>query len=82
MKPLPVLFLVALAAGCTNIPELQGREAAAVTDAPYPRLIPLDEALGPPVDVVSEAADLSKNLTERKKSLRQRANRLQNTPID
>lgn len=82
MKPLPVLFLVALSAGCTDFPELRGREAATVVDAPYPKLIPLDEALGPPVDVASEAADLRKDLTERKKSLRKRANRLQNTPID
>ncbi|SDW22960.1 hypothetical protein SAMN05444358_101271 [Ruegeria halocynthiae] len=77
----PILFLLA-AAGCTNIPELEGRETAALHKAPYPELIDLDPALGPPADPISEAAEVEEDLIARSEALAKKAEALQNVEIE
>ncbi|MCX8954497.1 hypothetical protein OU790_13750 [Ruegeria sp. NA] len=78
MKLLPVLPLILSCAACADIPELEGSEPAAVRSAPYPRLIPLQETLGPPVDPIHQAAAVEDDLTQRSNALAQKAQALQN----
>ncbi|NOD74972.1 MULTISPECIES: hypothetical protein [unclassified Ruegeria] len=78
MKLLPLLPLVFLCAGCADFPELEGSEPASVKKAPYPRLVPLQETLGAPIDPVSEAVAVEEDLTQRSEALAQKAEALQN----
>jgi len=82
LKPLTVLSLLVLCAGCAEFPELEGRESASVQRAPYPPLIPLDSALGAPVDPVSEAEEIEQDLARRADALSRRAKALQNASTD
>ena len=82
MKPLPLILLLFTAAGCADIPDLEGSESAALRKAPYPGLIPLEAALGPPTDPVSEAAEVEEELTARGEALAKRAEALQNAEIN
>lgn len=82
MKLLPQILLVLATAGCANIPELEGSETAALRKAPYPKLIALDPALGPPTDPISEAAEVEEDLTARSEALANKAEALQNAEID
>ncbi len=82
MKLLPLLPIVLLWAGCADFPELEGSEAASVQKAPYPRLVPLQETLGPAIDPVSEAAAVEEDLTQRSEALAQKAEALQNAPTN
>ncbi|WP_170759148.1 hypothetical protein [Ruegeria lacuscaerulensis] len=82
MKPLPLLILVLACSGCTNFPELEGRELANVKSARYPELIPLQENLGPPANPVSEAVEVEEDLVERRKELQKKARKLQRAKID
>ncbi len=82
MKPLPLIFLLLAAAGCADIPELDGSESAALQKAPYPKLIPLQPALGAPVDPVNEAAEVEEDLTARGEALAKKAEALQKAEIN
>ncbi|EEE39081.1 hypothetical protein RKLH11_2927 [Rhodobacteraceae bacterium KLH11] len=82
MKLLPPLFLVLVTAGCADIPELEGSETAALRKAPYPRLVPLDTNLVPPVDPVSEAAEVEEDLSTRSEALAKKAQALQDAQIN
>ena len=82
MKPLPLILFLLTAAGCTEIPELEGSESAALRKAPYPKLIPLEATLDPPTDSVSEAAEVEEYLTTRSNALAKRAEALQNAEIN
>ncbi len=82
MKPLPLLFLMLVCAACADIPELEGSESPTVRKSTFPRLIPLSEALGPPVDPVSEAAEVEEDLNARAEALANKAQALQNAEID
>lgn len=82
MKPLPLLLLMFACAACADIPELDGSESPSVRKAKYPRLIPLSEALGPPVDPVNEAAEVEEDLTARGEALAERAQALQDAEIN
>ena len=82
MKPLPLLFLMLVFAACADIPELEGSESPTVRKSTFPRLIPLSEALGPPVDPVSEAAEVEEDLNARAEALANKAQALQNAEID
>lgn len=82
MKPLPLLTLMLACAACADIPELEGSESAAVRAAAYPRLVPLQETLGPPSDPVAEAAEVEEELAARSEALAKKAEALQNTQID
>ncbi len=82
MKPLPLIFLLLTAAGCADIPELEGSETEALRRSPYPKLLPLDATLGAPVDPVNEAAEVEEDLTARSEALAKRAEALQNAQIN
>ena len=82
MKPLPLILFLFTAAGCTDIPELEGSESAALRKAPYPKLIPLEATLDPPADPVSDAAEEEEYLTARSKALAKRAEALQSAEIN
>lgn len=82
VKPLPLLALFIFCAGCADFPELDGSEPASVKSARYPRLIPLQDTLGPPVDPVSEAAEVEEDLTARSEALSKKAQALQNAQIN
>ena len=82
MKPLPLILHLLTAAGCADIPELDGSESAALRKAPYPILIPLEATLDPPTDPVSEAAEVEEDLSTRSKALAKRAEALQNAKIN
>ena len=82
MKPLPLILLLFTAAGCADIPELEGSESTALRKAPYPKLIPLDATLDPPADPVSEATEVEEGLSIRSKALAKRAKALQKSKIN
>ncbi len=82
MKPLPLILLLLVAAGCADIPELDGSESEALRKAPYPKLIPLEATLGPPTDPESEATAVEEDLTARSEALAKRAEALQNAEIN
>ncbi|WP_171099969.1 MULTISPECIES: hypothetical protein [unclassified Ruegeria] len=82
MKPLPLILGLLICAACADIPELEGSEGPALRKAPYPKLIPLSEALGPPADPVSEAAEVEEDLNARAEALTERADALQNAEIN
>ncbi|WP_108858991.1 hypothetical protein [Ruegeria sp. Alg231-54] len=78
MKPLPLLVLLLTCAACTDFPELEGREQPNVRSAAYPKLVPLQDILGPPINPVNEAAEVEEDLTARREALAKRAEALQN----
>lgn len=78
MKVLTPLVVMLVCAGCADIPELEGSEAQAVRNAPYPKLIPLQQALGAPADPEAEAAAVEEELTARSEALAKKAQDLQN----
>ncbi|WP_120635806.1 hypothetical protein [Ruegeria sp. EL01] len=82
MKPLPLLTLLLICAGCADIPELDGSEPKSVKSADYPHLIPLHDILGAPADPVSEAAEVEQDLTARSEALAKKAQALQNAQIN
>ncbi|WP_170513157.1 hypothetical protein [Ruegeria atlantica] len=82
MKPLPLLILMLACAGCTDIPELEGRELPELESARYPKLIPLQENLGPAVDPVNEAAVVEEDLIARREELEKKSEELQNAEIN
>lgn len=82
MKPLRYLVLLSFCAACADIPELDGSESASVRSARFPRLIPLQETLGPPADPVSEAAEVEEELTARSEALSNKARALQNAQVN
>ena len=81
MKALPLILLLFTAAGCAEIPELEGSESSALRKAPYPKLIPLEATLDPPADPVSEAAEVEEYLSTRSDALVKRAEALLNAEI-
>ncbi len=82
MRPSIVILLLALSAGCTDFPELEGQESAAIRSAPYPRLIPLEGALVAPVDTTGEAQKIEQDLKRRSEALSQKAQALENTSTE
>ncbi|NVO54769.1 hypothetical protein HW561_03080 [Rhodobacteraceae bacterium B1Z28] len=82
MKPLPLLILILACAGCADIPELEGSEPPSVKTSAYPRLIPLQDVLGPTADPVSEAAEVEEDLTARSEALAKKAQALQNAQVN
>ena len=82
MKVLIPLILMLACAGCADIPELDGSETKAVRDAPYPELIPLQQALGAPAAPEAEAAAVEEELTARSEALAKKAQDLQNAPAN
>jgi hypothetical protein len=82
MKPLPLLILLLACAGCADFPELEGREQPNVKSARYPKLIPIQENLGPPVDPANEAAEVEEDLAARREALEKKAEELQAAEIN
>ncbi len=77
---LPLCLAVALASGCTRVPELETQVPAALHDAEYPKLIPLGPELLEPETPSEEAARLEGELNARRQGLLARAARLR-SPI-
>ncbi|WP_037307702.1 hypothetical protein [Ruegeria halocynthiae] len=82
MKPLPLLILILACAGCTNFPELEGREPPNINSARFPKLIPLQENLGPPANPTAEAIEVEEDLTARSEQLQKKAAELQKAEIN
>ncbi len=82
MKPLSLILVLLSCAACTEIPELEGSSAASVRKAPYPRLLPVSDTLGPPTDVISEAAEVEEELNARSEALAEKAQALQEVEND
>ncbi|MTH95667.1 hypothetical protein [Roseibium sp. RKSG952] len=82
MKHVSLLTLLLAFAGCTDIPELEGKEAPSIRNAAYPKLVPLEETLGTPVDPVSEASEVEEELTSRSEELAKKAAALQAAEIN
>ncbi|WP_420584397.1 hypothetical protein [Ruegeria sp.] len=82
MKPLPLLILILTCAGCADFPELDGSEPPDLSSARYPKLIPLQETLGAPVDPVSEAEEVEEDLNARREDLEKKADALQSAEIN
>lgn len=82
MKPLPLILVLLACAACANIPELEGSEGPELRKAPYPRLIPISDTLGPPANPVNEAEEVEEELTERSEALAEKAQALQDVEID
>ncbi|NVL00596.1 hypothetical protein KQ247_17565 [Ruegeria pomeroyi] len=76
----PLLLL--MAAACTQVPELNERIGPDLRTAAFPKLVPLDEALGPPVDPEGEARAVQEALEARRAALAGRARRLQQASHD
>ncbi|MCL6284770.1 hypothetical protein M3P21_14630 [Ruegeria sp. 2012CJ41-6] len=62
---------------CTNVPELEDELSPQLRDSRYPKLIPLEDALGPPVDPQTEAREIEDELEARAAALQNRARQLQ-----
>ena len=75
----PAVFLIGLA-GCTQVPELGERVPDGFKQAPYPRLIPLEQALGPPPNPARDAETLEETLNNRRNALTRKARALQANP--
>ncbi|WP_171122734.1 MULTISPECIES: hypothetical protein [unclassified Ruegeria] len=82
MKPLPLLILTLCCAACADFPELEGSEPASLKSARYPKLIPLQENLGPTIDPISEASEVEEELETRRKELQKKADQLQSEQIN
>jgi hypothetical protein len=82
MKPSVLIPLLLVCAACANVPELEGREGPSVRNARYPRLIPLDETLGAPVNPANEAEDVESDLIARSEELARKAAALQSAKIN
>ncbi|GAA6161169.1 hypothetical protein NBRC116589_33430 [Ruegeria sp. HU-ET01832] len=82
MKPLPLLIVLSLCASCVDFPELEGSEPESLKTTRYPKLIPLQENLGPPIDPVSEAAEVEEDLSARREALQKKADKLQSEEIN
>ena len=75
----PAVFLIGLA-GCTQVPELGERVPDGFKQAPYPKLIPLEQALGPPPNPARDAETLEETLNNRRDALTRKARALQANP--
>ncbi|MDP5216642.1 hypothetical protein Q5Y75_05380 [Ruegeria sp. 2205SS24-7] len=62
---------------CTNVPELDDEISPQLRNSRYPALIPLEDALGPPVDPQAEAQEIEEELEARAAALQNRARQLQ-----
>ncbi len=82
MKPLPLLIMMLCCAACADFSELDDSEPASLKSARYPKLIPLQENLGPPIDPVNEASEVEEDLTARRDELQKKADRLQSEQIN
>lgn len=72
--PRPVLILsLVLAAACTRVPEIEDQLTDDLRTAPYPDLIPLNDALTERAAPAEEAQELEDDLTRRANRLKARA---------
>ena len=79
MRPLLILILLT-ASACTRFPELDAGESAAVRNAAYPDLLPLDQLLDAPAPTVSP--QMAAGIEGRVSALRARAARLTRPVVD
>ncbi|SDD75260.1 hypothetical protein [Ruegeria marina] len=76
------LVLLVLTAACTQVPELNEQIRPDLQSKSFPRLIPLDETLGPAVIAEDEARKLEQSLASRRAALEARARRLRQPVLD
>ncbi|WP_164661019.1 hypothetical protein [Tropicibacter sp. Alg240-R139] len=82
MKLRLAICLLPVLAACTQVPELNEKVSSQLQDAKYPELLPLDQALGPPIAPEAEARKVTQQLEARRDSLKRRAAALQNPVVD
>ncbi|WP_371227468.1 hypothetical protein [Roseovarius sp. 2305UL8-3] len=81
LRPIPVLFCVALGAGCTQFPDLDSAISPGAERAAYPKLVPAEQ-LQARVPVAQVDPESISSLEARVANLRSRAARLRGTVID
>ncbi|UWQ27624.1 hypothetical protein K3557_12490 [Leisingera sp. M523] len=72
------LLVMATAAACTRVPELEDRLTPDLRGAGYPDLLPLDDALEPLDPPQQASADLQDELDARSDRLKRRAEAVNN----
>ncbi|UWQ73702.1 hypothetical protein [Leisingera sp. M658] len=72
------LLVMATAAACTRVPELEDRLTPDLRGAGYPELLPLDDALEPLDQPQQASADLQDELDARSDRLKRRAEAVKN----
>lgn len=77
-----VLMAVIGVSGCVDVPELGDRVPDSLKDADYPKLIPLEQALGQSVPPAEASSDVSDSLTARAAGLQRRAGLLRGPVLD
>ncbi|MBO9452188.1 hypothetical protein J7426_18075 [Tropicibacter sp. R16_0] len=82
MKLRLAICLLPVLAACTQVPELEDKVSSQLKNAKYPKLVPIDETLGPPVAPEAEAQKVTDELEARRDSLKQRAAALQKPVVD
>ncbi|WP_211299426.1 hypothetical protein [Pukyongiella litopenaei] len=80
--PFLALAVVAVVAGCTEIPELDATLSPQLEQADYPALIPLDDSLFEHPEPRDEARELQQGLDARSRRLHDRARALQGPVVD
>ena len=82
MKLRLAFCLLPIMAACTQVPELNDKVSPQLKNANYPKLVPIDQALGPPVAPEEEAKKVTEQLEARRDSLKRRASALQKPVVD
>jgi len=73
-----LILVMAAAAACTRVPELEDRLTPDLRDADYPVLLPLDDALEPLDPPQQAGEELQEELDARSARLKRRAEALKN----
>lgn len=76
------LISLSLITACTQVPELDERIGPELQGKPFPKLVPLEQTLGPPADPEDEAKKLAANLDGRRAALEAKAQRLRQAVHD
>lgn len=71
-----------LLAACTDVPELDGAAPADLSNAPYPRLIPLDSEFRSEPPPREEGEELASAMEARRAALLRKARELQSPIVD
>lgn len=82
MKLRLAFCLLPIMAACTQVPELNDKVSPQLKNAKYPKLVPIDQTLGPPVAPEEEAKKVTEQLEARRDSLKRRASALQKPVVD
>ncbi|MCV2891044.1 hypothetical protein [Ruegeria aquimaris] len=76
------LISLVLITACTQVPELDEHIGPELQGKPFPKLVSLDQTLGPPADPEDEAQKLAESLDGRRAALQAKAQRLRQAVPD